>query len=99
MELKKYQQRAISEIKSFLETVAAERSKGNKHASLDAWDAVGKKAYYHRHTNGLEADVPTVCVKVPTGGGKTLLATQILGLIYQTILKERNGAGLALWVV
>jgi hypothetical protein len=35
---------------------------------------------------------------VPTGGGKTLLATQILGLVYQTILKKRNGCGLVLWV-
>ncbi len=39
------------------------------------------------------------CIKVPTGGGKTLLATQILGLIYQSILKYRNGCGLVLWVV
>ena len=38
-------------------------------------------------------------MRVPTGGGKTLLATQILGQIYKTILKERNGAGLVLWVV
>ncbi|MCZ7625139.1 MAG: DEAD/DEAH box helicase family protein [Candidatus Methylomirabilis sp.] len=36
---------------------------------------------------------------MPTGGGKTLLATQILGLVYQTILKNRNGSGLVLWVV
>jgi type III restriction enzyme len=43
--------------------------------------------------------LPTFCIKVPTGGGKTLLATQILGLIYETLLKDRNGAGLALWVV
>src|SRR5581483_4015035 len=40
-----------------------------------------------------------ICIKVPTGGGKTLLATQILGQIYQTILRRRNGAGLVLWVV
>ena len=43
--------------------------------------------------------MPNFCIKVPTGGGKTLLATQILGLIYRTILKENRGAGLVLWVV
>jgi len=36
---------------------------------------------------------------VPTGGGKTLLATQLLGEIYKKLLKTRNGAGLVLWVV
>ncbi len=47
----------------------------------------------------LGKDMPNFCLKVPTGGGKTLLATQILGLIYSTILEKRNGAGLVLWVV
>lgn len=28
-----------------------------------------------------------------------MLATQFLGLVHQTILKNRNGSGLALWVV
>lgn len=46
----------------------------------------------------LGKDLPTFCIKVPTGGGKTLLATQILGLVYQTVLKVRHGSGLILWV-
>ena len=33
------------------------------------------------------------------GGGKTLLATQVLGSIYSTILEKRNGTALVLWVV
>ncbi len=44
-------------------------------------------------------DMPSFCLKVPTGGGKTLLATQVLGSIYSTILEKRNGTGLVLWVV
>ena len=54
---------------------------------------------YRPRKNALEKDLPTFCIKVPTGGGKTLLATQILGLVYQSILKYRNGCGLVLWVV
>jgi type III restriction enzyme len=103
MELKNYQQRAIQETRAFLGFLLAEQVKGNKHASTDAWDEAKKlfsiKGEYRKHKNGLGEDVPTFCIKVPTGGGKTLLATQFLGLIHQTILKNRNGAGLALWVV
>jgi type III restriction enzyme len=103
MELKKYQQRAIKETKTFLELLAAQRSEGNKYASMAAWDEAKKKStvfvQYRQHKNGLDADVPIFCIKVPTGGGKTLLATQFLGLVHETILKNRNGAGLALWVV
>ena len=54
---------------------------------------------YQERESGIGRDLPTACIKVPTGGGKTLLATQILGRIHQTILKQRNGAGLVLWVV
>lgn len=103
MELKCYQKRAISETRAFLDLVAAEQEKANKHASLDAWHELRKNVplhgIYHEHKNGLDRDVPTFCIKVPTGGGKTLLATQFLGLVYRTILKHRNGAGLVLWVV
>lgn len=103
MPLKRYQERVIREVAIFLRALAAQQAAGNKHASLDAWDDA-KKAFdlpgaYHSRKNGLNKDLPTFCVKVPTGGGKTLIATQVLGTIYETILKSRNGTGLVLWVV
>src|SRR5207244_12693612 len=69
-------------------------------AALDAWENIrvpGRR--YVESRNKLGKDLPTFCLKVPTGGGKTLLATQVLGLIYGTILEKRNGVGLVLWVV
>ena len=99
MDLKIYQRRVIEEAERYLAAVGAERANGNaKHASLDAWRGL-RLGQYTEHTNGLGEDAPHFGIKVPTGGGKTLLATQILGSIYRTILKERNGAGLVLWVV
>ena len=100
MELKKYQWRVCQEAGVWLKELATQQTGGNKHASLDAWDNVqisGRR--YVERRNGIGKDMPNFCLKVPTGGGKTLLATQILGLIYSTILERRNGAGLVLWVV
>ncbi|MEP7339409.1 MAG: DEAD/DEAH box helicase family protein [Acidobacteriota bacterium] len=104
MQLKHYQERVIQEAGLFLNALAKHQAVGgHKHASLDAWEEAGKSLVlpfrYNPRRNGLDKDLPTFCVKVPTGGGKTLLATQILGQIYKTILKDRNGAGLVLWVV
>ncbi len=103
MELKRYQERVIREVKTFLEALAAQQAAGNRHACLDAWEDAKRhfpiRGDYHPRRNDLGKDLPTFCIKVPTGGGKTLLATQLLGLAYQTILKHRNGSGLVLWVV
>ena len=104
MTLKRYQERAVREVGIFLDKLATQQAAGNaKYASMEAWDEAGKEfkllGAYNPRKNGLGNDLPNFCVRVPTGGGKTVLATQILGLIYKTILKGRNGAGLVLWVV
>ncbi len=99
MELKVYQRRVVDEVDRYLTALAKEQVDGNrKHAAKDAWEALHLPGYEERR-NGLNEDLPTFCIKVPTGGGKTLLATQILGSVYRTILRDRNGAGLVLWVV
>ena len=99
MDLKRFQRRVVDEVEKYLQLVADQRANGNtRHGSMDAWRDLGLGRYEER-ANGLGEDLPTFCIKVPTGGGKTLLATQILGSAYRTILKDRNGAGLVLWVV
>src|SRR5438094_1410812 len=100
MELKKYQRRVLDEVKTYLLELAKQQAAGNRHAALDAWENIrvpGRR--YIESRNKLGKDMPNFCLKVPTGGGKTLLATQVLGLIYSTILEKRNGVGLVLWVV
>ncbi|MGN6725532.1 MAG: DEAD/DEAH box helicase [Tepidisphaeraceae bacterium] len=99
MELKLFQRRVVDEVETYLRLVAEQRAAGNtRYASRAAWEDLKLGAYYDRK-NGLGEDLPAFCVKVPTGGGKTLLATQILGSAFRTIFKERNGAGLVLWAV
>src|SRR5262249_15651740 len=99
MPLKDYQQRVVDEVTRYLQAVVRERAGSNlKHASLDAWRGL-RLGDYHEPENGLGEDYPDFTIIMPTGGGKTVVATQVLGAIYPTILQDRNGAGLVLWVV
>src|ERR1035437_7562961 len=100
MRLKRYQERVVAEVGAYLDALAREKAGGNlKHAGKDAWDITKiTHPYQTERRNGLGRDLPTFCIKVPTGGGKTLLATQILGDAYRRYLPERNGAGLVLVV-
>ena len=52
--------------------------------------------YLARH-DGLNRSIPNVCMKVPTGGGKTLLATSALERIQTDLFRRQTG--FVLWVV
>jgi type III restriction enzyme len=100
MALKGFQERVLGNVEVFLDALAVEYAQGNrKHAASDAWEAIGARGVYNARKTGAKLDLPNFCIKVPTGGGKTLLATQIIGAAYKRLLPERNGAGLVLWVV
>ncbi len=100
MELKKYQQRVLDEISAYFDALAEEWRGGNlRHAAKDAWEQCKISRFYAERRTGANRDLPNFCLKVPTGGGKTLLATQIIGLAYKRLLPERNGVGLLLWIV
>ena len=52
---------------------------------------------YHSRRNGLGERLPAFCLKVPTGGGKTLLATRLIDLVNAHFRQSRRG--LVLWIV
>ena len=54
------------------------------------------RPYFPRH-NGLGEQLPAFCLKIPTGGGKTLLATRVIGLVNDHYRQSRRG--LVLWIV
>jgi type III restriction enzyme len=100
MSLKDYQERIMREVHGYLRLLAEERDNGRgRYASQEAWRRASISGTYRPGANALDEDLPRLCIKVPTGGGKTLLATQMLGSVMGTILSDRNGAGLVLWVV
>ena len=58
------------------------------------------QAYASRWTGGAGSAgeaIPNVCLKVPTGGGKTLLAAAAVGQLFNQLLQRSSG--LVLWVV
>jgi len=52
---------------------------------------------YTTRKDGLDRNIPNICFKVPTGGGKTLLATCALQRIKQDYFKQNTG--FVLWIV
>jgi type III restriction enzyme len=107
MELKEYQQKAMSSVRLYLEALARWHAKNQKvieaagvDAALDApakaWTETVKTNYYSR-SNGLGQKTANFCLKIPTGGGKTLLAVKTIDLIQSIYLKRRTG--LVLWIV
>jgi type III restriction enzyme len=67
-----------------------------------AWESLKAKMAVYRSNytvrkDGLERNIPNICFKVPTGGGKTLLATAAIQRINQDYFKRNNG--FVLWIV
>ena len=107
MELKEYQQTALKQVKAYLEALHRWREKNEKvieaagkDAALDvpqkAWEEVGGK-FYQSRKNGLGESLPNFCLKIPTGGGKTLLAAHAIDLVNRNY--RRKQTGLVLWVM
>ena len=87
--LKKYQQDALTALAMFLDA-------SRKMPLADAFKAAlaeeGRVDPYH----SLFGDVPSVCLRVPTGGGKTLLAAHAVALAGMAVLD--SDAPVALWL-
>ena len=103
MQLKEYQQRALETIRGYLELLAAWRKKAEDNPDLEidfpskAWEKAQLPRRYLPRKNRLGQPLPTFCLKVPTGGGKTLLAVKTVDLVNTVYRKHQMG--LVLWIV
>ena len=108
MILKEYQVRALAVVRQFLEELAKWRSKEARLHEIDAdfnldwareaWERTSPaKRPYQSRRNGLGEVLPSFCLKIPTGGGKTLIATKIIDLANMHFRHEQHG--LVVWVV
>ncbi len=107
MILKEYQQRALETVAAFLQRLAewrgtqAEFLRTHPDRTIDwvreAWEKTVRRRPYSPRRNGLGDPLPAFCLKIPTGGGKTLLATRIIDLV--NVHYRRDPRGLVLWIV
>lgn len=103
IQLKEYQQETLTAVRAYLETLAQMRREARAlkgKLKLDwaaaAWEEVKGGAHFPRR-DGLGRPLPSFCLKIPTGGGKTLLATKAIDLA-NTHFRQTN-RGLVLWIV
>lgn len=85
--LKPYQERCLGDLAAYLETAASE---GGKRAFV-----LQTNRPYHEvpRLPGL----PYVCLRVPTGGGKTLMAAHAVGMAAEKLLRTERA--FCLWLV
>lgn len=101
MQLKNYQLDVLQQIRQYLLFLNEARDKAAKVPELFfpeiAWEKCRKTQSYKKTRDALGRPLPNFCMKIPTGGGKTLLAAKTLDLINTIYLKRTTG--LVLWVV
>ncbi len=89
MEFKKYQQKTIDKLKIFLKDL-------DKDKPEFAFMHLTKQPYKDEFFG---EEVPFICIKIPTGGGKTLVGCNSVNEIMSSFLKEKMDKGLVIWFV
>jgi len=101
MELKPYQEQVIADLERFLDKVQQVRN--IKDAFHDFWSTHPKTPLQPFPGTTLEPykdnvpQVPNICVKVPTAGGKTFIACNAIKTIFDAFKYGRNKA--VVWLV
>ncbi len=88
MELKRYQKTTLETLEKFLKELL---KAGLKYAFM----GITEKPYY---TDAF-ADIPFICIKIPTGGGKTLVACHATEKIMDIALQYKMDRGIVMWFV
>lgn len=92
MELKNYQKKSIEKLNEYLKKIRD--LKGDyETAFLSIMNKESENGIKYYNTY----DVPFICMKMPTGGGKTLVACHSIVEIMSNYLQEKLDKGIVLW--
>ena len=96
MELKNYQKSVLSDIEQYIDFLSADNDCSKAYDKL--WDHNGYRTGIGgvKSYNNTFPGVPDVCLKVPTGGGKTFIACAALKKIYDGMPRNNK---VVLWMV
>ena len=96
LDLKNYQKKTISEFEEYLiQAKRFEKDNGHKIAFFYLNPLPNERPTYNDQGLG----TPNVCIKIPTGGGKTLVACHMLHSICDKYEQEKNEKGFVMWLV
>ncbi len=95
--LNQYQDRVLDSLKFFFRETARERQPERAFRAVQERNEQPPVHYLPVQAEGLAAEMPYVCLRVPTGGGKTLLACHAAGLALKDLLHAERGV--VLWLV
>ncbi len=95
MKLKRYQESAIDTLSQFLEL-------SKKLKPRYAFTEITEEKYGHdwpKYNHEWFGDVPFVCIRIPTGGGKTLVGCKAVERIMSISLQHKMDTGIVMWFV
>ena len=98
MQLKSYQKKVIQDFQQYLEVLNKSSYDNGKFTELNSvWkDFYTNKEGYKAYEDTING-IPKVCYKIPTGGGKTLLALHSIKTYYENM--ESQKSGIVVWIV
>ena len=94
--LKDYQKRAVKDIEEFFEHLDKSKGTALDYVSSAFGTHPKYRQYPDRPITGKGVLYPRVCIKMPTGGGKTLIAIETIRA-YQNLFAKRK-TGLVVWI-
>jgi len=95
--LKDYQIRVLDSLRDFLRQCSKDGRPDAAFQAVQIMNARQPVPYLPVHAAGLLPGMPYVCLRVPTGGGKTLLACYTAGIVMDELLHAERAV--VLWLV
>ena len=95
--LKDYQHRVLDSLREFFQLSSKSGRPADAFRHVCAMNGNDGGYYVPIHAAGLAQDMPYICLRVPTGGGKTLLACYTAGLAMSELLHADRAV--ILWLV